>query len=198
MSTKKHTRSHAQAFELMVFLFHDITLADDSKKVKRTEAELALKRSEMARRRRYQSDKKLEDEKTETINRLLKKQVGRKSTREQARDNQAAADGDEQEDEEDDDDDDQRAGGGEGGSRKKIRTAESERARREELKRRPRPFFRTVISKEGTTVSVPAGTATSDPQGLYMAKWQSTFPGPSRPKIEVLEETAPQQTIAAQ
>ncbi|PKI84357.1 hypothetical protein MVES_001611 [Malassezia vespertilionis] len=39
--------------------------------------ELALRRSETARRRRNQSEKKLEDDKIETINRLLKKQVGK-------------------------------------------------------------------------------------------------------------------------
>ncbi|ODQ56315.1 hypothetical protein SAICODRAFT_28528 [Saitoella complicata NRRL Y-17804] len=42
-------------------------------------AELALKRSEMARRRKNQSEKKLEEEKQETINKLLTK--GAKSTR---------------------------------------------------------------------------------------------------------------------
>lgn len=41
------------------------------------DTDLALRRSELARRRRNQSEKKLEDDKVETINRLLKKQAGR-------------------------------------------------------------------------------------------------------------------------
>ncbi|KZT74739.1 hypothetical protein DAEQUDRAFT_753489 [Daedalea quercina L-15889] len=44
------------------------------KKKPLTEMELALKREETARKRRNLTEKKLEDEKTETINRLLKKQ----------------------------------------------------------------------------------------------------------------------------
>jgi len=45
------------------------------KKKPLTEMELALKREETARKRRNLTEKKLEDEKTETINRLLKKQT---------------------------------------------------------------------------------------------------------------------------
>ncbi|QRV95600.1 PAPA-1 domain protein [Ceratobasidium sp. AG-Ba] len=45
-----------------------------SRKAQRTEAELALRRSETARKRKHQDAQRLEDEKTETINRLLKKQ----------------------------------------------------------------------------------------------------------------------------
>ncbi|KAL4402478.1 Ino80 complex protein [Malassezia pachydermatis] len=47
------------------------------RKQKLSETELALRRSETARRRRNQSEKKLEDDKIETINRLLKKQAGK-------------------------------------------------------------------------------------------------------------------------
>ncbi|SCZ97347.1 BZ3500_MvSof-1268-A1-R1_Chr4-2g07153 [Microbotryum saponariae] len=50
-------------------------------KVKLTDAEAALRRSENLRKRRSQAYKKLDDEKTETINRLLKKQVGRQNNR---------------------------------------------------------------------------------------------------------------------
>ncbi|WFD26078.1 hypothetical protein MNAN1_001053 [Malassezia nana] len=50
---------------------------ESSKKKKLSETELALRRSETARRRRNQSERKLEDDKIETINRLLKKQAGR-------------------------------------------------------------------------------------------------------------------------
>ncbi|TFK34308.1 PAPA-1-like conserved region-domain-containing protein [Crucibulum laeve] len=45
------------------------------------EGELALRREEMARKRRNLSEKKLEDEKAETINRLLKKQSRPKNKR---------------------------------------------------------------------------------------------------------------------
>lgn len=44
------------------------------RKAQRTEAEIALRRSETARKRKHQDAQRLEDEKTETINRLLKKQ----------------------------------------------------------------------------------------------------------------------------
>lgn len=42
-----------------------LSVADDSKKRKLTETEIALRRSETARRRRNQSEKKLEDDKIE-------------------------------------------------------------------------------------------------------------------------------------
>ncbi|KAJ3554703.1 hypothetical protein NM688_g2972 [Phlebia brevispora] len=51
------------------------------KKKPLTEIELALKREETARKRRNLSEKKLEDEKAETINRLLKKQSRSKGRR---------------------------------------------------------------------------------------------------------------------
>ncbi|ELU41309.1 PAPA-1 domain-containing protein [Rhizoctonia solani AG-1 IA] len=44
------------------------------RKAQKTEAEIALRRSETARKRKHQDAQRLEDEKTETINRLLKKQ----------------------------------------------------------------------------------------------------------------------------
>lgn len=45
-----------------------------------TAEEIALQKAEKSRKRKHQADKKLEDEKTETINRLLKKQVGKAPT----------------------------------------------------------------------------------------------------------------------
>jgi len=51
-----------------------VSLASGKKKKPLTDLELALKREETARKRKNLSEKKLEDEKTETINRLLKKQ----------------------------------------------------------------------------------------------------------------------------
>ncbi|KEP49781.1 PAPA-1 domain protein [Rhizoctonia solani 123E] len=47
------------------------------RKAPKTEAEIALRRSETARKRKHQDAQRLEDEKTETINRLLKKQSAR-------------------------------------------------------------------------------------------------------------------------
>ncbi|KAG9096457.1 hypothetical protein FRC07_010933, partial [Ceratobasidium sp. 392] len=54
----------------------DLAMLPDapSRKAQRTEAEIALRRSETARKRKHQDAQRLEDEKTETINRLLKKQ----------------------------------------------------------------------------------------------------------------------------
>lgn len=75
--------------------------------------------------------------------------MGRKSTREQARDKELG-----EEDEEDEE-------GGDGGDgetaaeRKRVRLANNVGASREELKRRPRVMYRTVVRREGTTVSVP-------------------------------------------
>ncbi|GAA5912011.1 PAPA-1-like domain-containing protein [Sporobolomyces salmoneus] len=45
-----------------------------------TAEEIALQKAEKSRKRKHQADKKLEDAKTETINRLLKKQVGKAPT----------------------------------------------------------------------------------------------------------------------
>lgn len=165
--------------------------ADSSKKLKRTEAEVALMRSEVARRRRYQSEKKLDDEKTETINRLLKKQVGRKSTREMG-----------QPDEDDEDDEagaegaagaGGRGGGGIGGER------DAKRAKvmsREESKNLPRGMFRMVNRAEGTTVSIPDPNAGAGAVEAYMDRWSSLFPVG---KIQVLGEdsTKQPQTAAA-
>ncbi|KAL4073472.1 hypothetical protein J3A83DRAFT_4092148 [Scleroderma citrinum] len=56
--------------------------AESSRKKKQlTEEEIALRREETARKRRNLSEKKLEDEKMETINRLLKKQSKSKNKR---------------------------------------------------------------------------------------------------------------------
>ncbi|KAF8589892.1 hypothetical protein K439DRAFT_1612454 [Ramaria rubella] len=54
-----------------------VELATSSRKKQLTTEEIALRREETARKRKNMSEKKLEDEKTETINRLLKKQSSR-------------------------------------------------------------------------------------------------------------------------
>ncbi|CAO1628405.1 unnamed protein product [Sympodiomycopsis kandeliae] len=132
----------------------ELPMTDDSKKgnkIIRSEAEIALKRSEMARRRRYQSEKKLDDEKTETINRLLKKQVGRKSNRDKSKD----------EDEEDEEEQDR------GGEEKRIKTDKGVELTRQQQKDLPRPFYRIVSSANGTSLSVPTN---------YADSWQRAFP----------------------
>ncbi|KAI6006897.1 PAPA-1-like conserved region-domain-containing protein [Pisolithus albus] len=59
-----------------------VSLSESSRKKKQlTEEEIALRREETARKRRNLSEKKLEDEKMETINRLLKKQSKSKTKR---------------------------------------------------------------------------------------------------------------------
>ncbi|KAL4068508.1 hypothetical protein V8B97DRAFT_1872981 [Scleroderma yunnanense] len=59
-----------------------VSLSESSRKKKQlTEEEIALRREETARKRRNLSEKKLEDEKMETINRLLKKQSKSKNKR---------------------------------------------------------------------------------------------------------------------
>ncbi|EIW77473.1 hypothetical protein CONPUDRAFT_76184 [Coniophora puteana RWD-64-598 SS2] len=60
-------------------IYHDLGEESQSKKKKQlTETEIALRREETARKRRNLTEKKLEDEKMETINRLLKKQSRKK------------------------------------------------------------------------------------------------------------------------
>ncbi|KAF9562504.1 hypothetical protein CPC08DRAFT_687789 [Agrocybe pediades] len=60
-----------------------------SKKQPLNETELALRREETARKRKNLSEKKLEDEKAETINRLLKKQSKPKNKRNNAVDDRS-------------------------------------------------------------------------------------------------------------
>ncbi|KAF8498417.1 hypothetical protein JB92DRAFT_2984659 [Gautieria morchelliformis] len=55
----------------------ELEASTSSRKKQLTSEEIALKREETARKRKNMSEKKLEDEKTETINRLLKKQSSR-------------------------------------------------------------------------------------------------------------------------
>ncbi|KAI0778064.1 hypothetical protein BD413DRAFT_600898 [Trametes elegans] len=58
----------------MLKAVHEAEPPNPRKKKPLTEIEIALKREETARKRRNLTEKKLEDEKAETINRLLKKQ----------------------------------------------------------------------------------------------------------------------------
>lgn len=128
-----------------------------SKKSKLTESEIALRKSEMSRRRRNQTEKKLEDDKIETINRLLKKQVTRRSNREKAG----------QEDSEADMEDDETTGIVE----KKV---VDPRQVRLELKQAPRPFLRYIQSTRGSTLSLPVEEEAADGQP-YRTKWEAIF-----------------------
>ncbi|KAN0061289.1 hypothetical protein ACQY0O_006135 [Thecaphora frezii] len=126
----------------------ELPMTDESKKRKLTENELALRRSETARKRKNQSEKKLEDDKIETINRLLKKQVGRSRSK---LPRAGSANGDS------DGDDDDTAASGEKGR--------SEMLTRKALKDLPAPLFRYVNGVNGSVLGVPA--APPSVAGIY-------------------------------
>ncbi|EST04609.1 INO80 complex subunit B-like conserved region [Kalmanozyma brasiliensis GHG001] len=114
----------------------ELPMFDPNRKKKLTENEIALRRSETARKRKNQVEKKLEDDKVETINRLLKKQVGRSR-------NKLPKAGEEESDEE---------------------VAQAKKRGREELDRKalkemPAPFFRYVDRVDGKVLAVPTGPA---------------------------------------
>jgi len=169
----------------------ELPLKDESRKKQLSEAEQALRKSEMARRRRNQTEKKLEDDKTETINRLLKKQVSRSRSK-------LGAEGGDGE------------GGGSGAG--EAATAQTASGRRvvgvtremqAESKRQPRPLFRYISNASGATLSIPMhrsvvgvsqGTAKAAGtyRNAYEQKWDLTFGATKqrpekRAKIEVVE-----------
>jgi Ino eighty subunit 2 len=111
----------------------------------------------MSRRRRNQTEKKLEDDKIETINRLLKKQVTRRSNREKA----GAADDSEADMEEDE---------ATGIVEKKVVDPKQVRL---ELKQAPRPFFRYIQTTSGSTLNLPI-EEDSEAQP-YQNRWETVF-----------------------
>lgn len=113
----------------------ELPMFDPNRKKKLTENEIALRRSETARKRKNQVEKKLEDDKVETINRLLKKQVGR--SRNKLPRAGSAEDSDEEAEQ----------------ARKRGREELSRKA----LKEMPAPFFRYVDRAEGKLLAVPTG-----------------------------------------
>ncbi|CBQ68636.1 conserved hypothetical protein [Sporisorium reilianum SRZ2] len=113
----------------------ELPMFDPNRKKKLTENELALRRSETARKRKNQVEKKLEDDKVETINRLLKKQVGR------SRNKLPRAGSAEESDEEAE------------LARKRGRDEMSRKA----LKEMPAPFFRYIDRADGKLLAVPTG-----------------------------------------
>ncbi|KAJ1927847.1 INO80 complex subunit B [Tieghemiomyces parasiticus] len=68
-------------------------LPQESKRRVMTEEELTLKRSENARRRKFQTQKRIEQDQLDTINKLLKKQASKRSKKDDA-DNENADTGD--------------------------------------------------------------------------------------------------------
>ena len=113
----------------------ELPMFDPNRKKKLTENEIALRRSETARKRKNQVEKKLEDDKVETINRLLKKQVGR------SRNKLPRAGSAEESDEEAE------------AARKRGREELSRKA----LKEMPAPLFRYVDRVDGKLLAVPTG-----------------------------------------
>ncbi len=113
----------------------ELPMFDPNRKKKLTENEIALRRSETARKRKNQVEKKLEDDKVETINRLLKKQVGR-SRNKLPRAGSA----------EDSDDEAEQA-----------RRRGREELSRKALKEMPAPFFRYIDRADGKILAVPSG-----------------------------------------
>ncbi|SPC62966.1 uncharacterized protein UHOD_06078 [Ustilago sp. UG-2017b] len=114
----------------------ELPMFDPNRKKKLTENEIALRRSETARKRKNQVEKKLEDDKVETINRLLKKQVGR--SRNKLPRAGSAEDSDEEAEQ----------------AKKRGREELSRKA----LKEMPAPFYRSIDRADGTKVlAVPTG-----------------------------------------
>lgn len=112
-----------------------LPMFDPNRKKKLTENELALRRSETARKRKNHTEKKLEDDKIETINRLLKKQVGR------SRNKLPRAGSAEESDEE----------------AEKAKQKGREQVSRKALKHMPSPFYRTVERVGSKMLAVPIG-----------------------------------------
>ncbi|KAJ1974850.1 INO80 complex subunit B [Dimargaris xerosporica] len=67
-----------------------LELPQESKRKNLTEEEIALRRSENTRRRKFQSMKRMEQDQADTINRLLKKQASKRSKKDDA-DQEASA-----------------------------------------------------------------------------------------------------------
>lgn len=70
-------RQRAKEYGEPVTELQSLPMSDGKKKKELTEADRAMEKAEKSRKRKHQNEKKLEDEKTETINRLLKGQIGK-------------------------------------------------------------------------------------------------------------------------
>lgn len=121
---------------------------DGTKRQKLTDTELALRRSETARRRRNQSEKKLEDDKIEvrfpahpqTINRLLKKQAGKVRGKDKGED-----------------------------------AAEPANTPGERRESGPKPMFRYISRAEGAMLAVPLPQEGEQGRGRYDEALRTAF-----------------------
>ncbi|SPO29425.1 uncharacterized protein UTRI_04847_B [Ustilago trichophora] len=138
----------------------ELPMFDPNRKKKLTENEIALRRSETARKRKNQVEKKLEDDKVETINRLLKKQVGR--SRNKLPRAGSAEDSDEEAEQ----------------ARKRGREELSRKA----LKEMPTPFFRLIDRADGKVLGVPTGPP------LVEEVWGSNYVEVNQALIQQLDE----------
>ncbi|KAI7823512.1 PAPA-1-like conserved region-domain-containing protein [Gamsiella multidivaricata] len=122
----KRQRSKLDVHDVSLELF-ELPVAS-SRKRHQTEEELALKRSEITRRRKNQSAQRAEQDKLETINRLLKKQAGKRK--------KGAQDDDE------------------GGEDRRNDNNEGAAASRSRF-RPPSSYLRISYRADGTTLSIP-------------------------------------------
>ncbi|SPO28450.1 uncharacterized protein UTRI_04847 [Ustilago trichophora] len=143
----------------------ELPMFDPNRKKKLTENEIALRRSETARKRKNQVEKKLEDDKVETINRLLKKQVGR--SRNKLPRAGSAEDSDEEAEQ----------------ARKRGREELSRKA----LKEMPAPFFRYIDRADGKVLGVPSGPP------LIEEVWGSNYVEVNQTLVQQLDEPIKQE-----
>jgi hypothetical protein len=123
-----------------------------------TEEEMALKRSEITRRRKNQSAQRAEQDKLETINRLLKKQAGKRKIGAQ---------------------DDDEGGAGAGGDDKNGGRVEAG-GRRSNRYRTPASYLNVRYTTRGTTLSIPEVSLGDVP--LWMQETIPAVSGSSREK----------------
>ncbi|KAF8514005.1 hypothetical protein BU17DRAFT_52869 [Hysterangium stoloniferum] len=122
-----------------------------SRKKQLTSEEIALRREETARKRKNLNEKKLEDEKTETINRLLKKQSSRSRAKRTALNSsvvptpQSPHSGNENENDSD------AAGVGGGGINANTNTSTTD----PRLRTIPGPAWRWISTQEGFILGIP-------------------------------------------
>ncbi|KAF9165879.1 hypothetical protein DFQ26_009173 [Actinomortierella ambigua] len=142
----KRQRSKLDGSEAFPLDFLELPSAA-SRKRHRTEEELALKKSELSRRRKNMTAQRAEQDKIDTINRLLKKQAGKRK-KGGGDDEEGGAGG---------------GGGGGGGSAGSGGTGEGGNLRRDQDSDRmrkvrhviPPTYLRTICRVEGTTLSIP-------------------------------------------
>ncbi|KAG0226243.1 hypothetical protein BGW41_004240 [Actinomortierella wolfii] len=128
----KRQRSKLDGSEALSLDFLELPSAA-SRKRHRTEEELALKKSELSRRRKNMTAQRAEQDKIDTINRLLKKQAGKRKK----------GGGD-----------DEDGAGGEGGGARRGEGPDGQKVRKSRYIVPP-TYLRTIFRVEGTTLSIP-------------------------------------------